>query len=190
MYERVCQNTWYTPTLISPRWKCDYWLLDKCLRSFLRKFTKKGGGGRRLEGFQKQFEQLKEAYRYQTKPRVKHWPVTVRLGSIWQRRHVVTSPCRLHFLLPFPMFPLSFPSNHGEYLENNLRHSKCNLPLVTARVSLLASLPLSLFSFFTFFFLPFSLCLHLVSITALTVHLWCFLGEIHALYCFGELHVG
>ncbi len=55
-------------------------------------------------------EWLKELLRYETVLRVKHCTITHRLRSIWQRKHVVTSPCRLHFLSMFPQFlSLSLP---------------------------------------------------------------------------------
>lgn len=62
-----------------------------------------------------------------------------------------SSPCSLNF-------SPSLPSDHGAHLENKMRHSGCNLLLVTARALGFASLPLSLF-----FFLPLSLSVYIWS---------------------------
>lgn len=98
-----------------------------------------------------------------------------------------SSTCSLFFSLS-----PSFPSNHGAHLENKLRQSECNLLLVTARVSRLASLPLSLFLslFFTSLLSLFTSGLNYST----PVCLWFVLSEIHVslerLHCSGKLHGG
>lgn len=111
---------------------------------------------------------------------------------------MVTSPCRLHFLSPFPMFPLllSFPP-FPPTMERIWKitcvtlHVICCL-LLPEFLYLTPSPCLCFFlSYFSFFF-SLSLCVYIWSPLQHLQHvcLWCVLGEIHALYCFGELHVG
>ena len=166
MYERVCQNTWYNPTLISLRLKCDYWLLDKCQGSFLLIVIKKRKKkGRRVGGLSEAVWKAKKVHHYLTKPRVKHWPVTVWRRSIWQRRHMVISPRRLHFLSMFPLL-LSHPPS--TLTMECIWKINCVSRNVICRLLLPEFLylpPCSCLCFFLNFFSFPSLCLHLVSIT-------------------------
>lgn len=68
----------------------------------------------------------------QTKSRVKRSLVTVWIRSVWQRRHVVTLSCRLHFL---SVFLLSLSLQLQNYKKEEFTsHWKKNLQLVMVRV--------------------------------------------------------
>lgn len=115
LYYRYSRNA-YTSSihLIVLSWQISgMWLLTlgQVCEKFPEKVHKKQGG-------------LSEAVWWTaTKPRVKRWTITVWLRSIWQRRRVVTSPRRLHFLSMFPQFlSLSlapFPSTMERFWKRN-----------------------------------------------------------------------
>lgn len=120
-----------------------------------------------------------------------HGPTTIHLAKNACGYFTLSPPLPLHVPLIWLSLSLSppLPVNHGAHLENKMRHSGCNLLLVTARVLYLPPCPC--LCFFLFFPLPF-LSLFTSGLNYSTsVRLRFVLGEINeATHCFGELHGG